>query len=145
MRSISITIFISLILTIAVKGQEPDSIKFKSLDPYYFHLEYLKTDPSLILDVREKFEYRGKRLKGAINVPSTREMDAITDTLDRDYSLFLYCTTGYRSKRAAVYLYDKGFRNLYNLEGGLVAWKKEGMPVIKGRVKTGKKQNRAGI
>jgi rhodanese-related sulfurtransferase len=32
-----------------------------------------------------------------------------------------------------VELYDQGFRKLYNLEGGIAAWRKEKMPVAKGR------------
>jgi rhodanese-related sulfurtransferase len=122
------------ILSSSLCGQTDSSSKYISLDPYYFHLEYLKRDPSLIIDVREPFEFRGKRLREAINIPSSREMKALTDTLDRNFSLFLYCTTGYRSKRAAEKLYESGFRNLFNLEGGLLAWKREDMPVVKGKV-----------
>ena len=31
--------------------------------------------------------------------------------------------------------YDKGFRKVYNLEGGIVAWRKDGMPTVRGKVK----------
>jgi len=116
-----------------LEAQVADSLKYKSLDPYYFHLEYLKQDSSLFLDVRQPFEFKGKRIKDAINIPSSKELNILADTLIKDYSLFLYCSTDYRSRSAAEKLYDKGFRKLYNLEGGIVAWRKEGMPVIKGK------------
>jgi len=132
MRSIAFSGILFIIFCHSLAGQQDTSSKFISLDPYYFHLEYLKRDPSLILDVREPFEFRGKRIREAINIPSAREMNALTDTLPGDYSIFLYCTTGYRSKRAAENLYEKGYRDLFNLEGGLAAWKKEDMPVVKG-------------
>ncbi len=116
-------------------GQVTDSLKFQSLDPYYYHLQYLKTDPALLIDVRMPFEFKGRRLKDAINIPSSRELNALADTLNKDCSLFLYCSTDYRSRSVAESLYAKGFRKLYNLEGGIVAWRKDGMPVVKGRIK----------
>jgi rhodanese-related sulfurtransferase len=135
MKITVLSVILPAILCPSLSGQPDTSSKYTSLDPYYFHLEYLKRDPSIIIDVREPFEFKGKRLREAINIPSSKEMKALTDTLDRNYSLFIYCTTGYRSKRAAEKLYDSGFRNLFNLEGGLSAWKKEDMPLVKGRVK----------
>ena len=118
-------------------GQVPDSLKYISLDPYYFHLQYLKEDSAILIDVRMPFEFKGKIIRDAINIPSSGEMKNLTDTITKDHALFLYCTTDYRSRRVAVELYEQGFRKLYNLEGGLVAWKKEKMPVTKGK-KVGK-------
>ena len=130
----SLLCLVLLLLTnLPLEAQVADSLKYISLDPYYFHLEYLKQDPSLLLDVRQPFEFKGRRIKDAINIPSLKELDILADTLSKDYSLFLYCSTGYRSRSAAEKLFDKGFRKLYNLEGGIVAWRKEGMRVIKGR------------
>jgi len=47
-------------MTAQIFAQVPDSQKFKSLDPYYFHLNYLKEERALIIDVREPFEFRGR-------------------------------------------------------------------------------------
>ena len=116
-------------------GQVADTAKYVSLDPYYFHLEYLRDDSSLMIDVRMPFEFRGRRIRDAVNIPSSREMGSFTDTLSRDYSLFVYCYDDYRSRRAAEMFYDRGFRKVYNLEGGIVAWRKDGMPTVRGKVK----------
>jgi rhodanese-related sulfurtransferase len=134
MRASIITILLFAVLS-RVYAQVPDSLKYKSLDPYYFHLNYLKEDKALIVDVREPFEFRGKRLKDAVNIPSSGNMEFAADTISKDYALFFYCTTGYRSKKVAGKFYDYGFRKLYNLEGGIVAWRKEGMTIVKKRVK----------
>lgn len=139
MKFISLSGIFLAILCSSLYGQPDTLTKYISLDAYYFHLEYLKRDPAVILDVREPFEFRGKRIREAINIPSAREMNALTDTLGRNYSIFLYCTTGYRSKRAAENLYEKGYRNLFNLEGGLAAWKREDMPVVKGKKGRGRR------
>ncbi len=118
-----------------IEGQVPDSVKYKSLDPYYFHLQYLKTDSSILIDVREPFEYKSNRIKDAINIPASGNLDNAADTINKKLTLFLYCTSGYRSAKTAEKLYKKGFNNIFNLEGGITAWRKEGMPVQKGRIK----------
>lgn len=126
-------VILLLINLFTASGQVADTSKYISLDPYYFHLQYLKEDSAIMIDVRNTFEYRGKIIRDAINIPSTREMKNLTGTITKDHALFLYCTTDYRSRRAAVELYEQGFRKLYNLEGGIVAWRKEKMPVTKGK------------
>jgi rhodanese-related sulfurtransferase len=130
---IKAAVILLLINLFPAEGQVADTAKYISLDPYYFHLQYLKEDTAILIDVRLPFEYRGKIIRDAINIPSSREMKTLTDTITKDHALFLYCTDDYRSRRAAELLYDQGFRRLYNLEGGIVAWKKEKMPVGKGR------------
>jgi len=135
MKTFQGILFSILVICGPAAGQIPDSVKFKSLLPYYFHLEYLKQDPALLIDVREFFEYRGSRLRDAVNIPSSGNLEFSVDTIEKECALFLYCTTDFRSIRVARYFYDKGFRKLYSLEGGIVAWRKEGMPVEKKRVK----------
>jgi thioredoxin 1 len=125
--------FVAGILPLA--GQVQDSIKYQSLKPNDFHLKYLKTDSSILIDVREPFEFKGSRIKNAINIPASGDLEHAADTLNKEFTLFLYCTSGFRSSNAAEKLYYKGFRKLYNLEGGIVAWRKDGMPVVKGRIK----------
>jgi rhodanese-related sulfurtransferase len=136
---LSIT-FICLILTglTGLSGQVPDSLKYQSVEPYDFHLKYLNEDSALIVDVREPFEFRGKRIRDAINIPSSGNIESAIDTLDKNYSLFFYCSSGYRSKRMAIKFYDQGFRKLYNLDGGITEWRKEGYPVV--RKREGKKR-----
>ena len=116
-----------------LEGQNPDSVNYISLNPHDFHLTYLQTDSSILIDVREPFEYNSNRIKGSINIPSSGNLDKATDTINRKLTLFLYCTSGYRSSRTAEKLYDKGFHFIYNLEGGITAWRKDRMPVVKGR------------
>jgi rhodanese-related sulfurtransferase len=135
MKFLSGLLFFFFTCFLPLAGQSPDSVKYQSLKPNNFHRQYLKTDSSILIDVREPFEFKGNRIKGAINMPASGNLDKAADTLDRNLTLFLYCTSGFRSSNAAKTLYDKGFRKLYNLEGGIVAWRKDGMPAIKGRVK----------
>jgi thioredoxin 1 len=135
MKTESVLIVFFLILCNVSRGQVPDSLKFISLRPVDFQKAYQNDDKALLVDVREFFEYKKSRLNDAVNIPSSGNLGVPADTLNKEYSLFLYCTSGFRSKRVAKYFYDKGFPNLYSLDGGIVAWKKEGLPVIKKRLK----------
>ncbi len=133
MKFLSALVFCFITCILPLAGQIPDSVKYQSLEPYDFHLRYLRIDSSVLIDVREPFEFRGKRIRDAINIPSSGNIEKAADTLNRKFAYFLYCTTDFRSRNTAEILYEKGFRKLYNLEGGIVAWKKDGMPVVKGR------------
>lgn len=135
MKFISTFLCIILLSCCNLHAQVPDSLKFKSLQPYDFRLQYLKDDSALLIDVREYFEVRKSRIKDALFLPSSEGYDIAADTLDKNYSLFFYCYSGGRSKKAALFFYDKGFRKLYSLEGGIVAWKKEGFPVDRKKIK----------
>lgn len=115
--------------------------KYQSLEPYDFHLQYLRADSSLLIDVREFFEFRGRRIRDAVNIPSSGNLEFASDTIDKNFALFFYCTTDYRAIRVAEYFYDRGFRKLYSLEGGIVAWKRDKFPVEK-RLKALRKQQK---
>ena len=135
MKTNFIILLFILVLSVSSAGQDPDSVKFKSLSPYYFHLKYLKEDKAILIDVREFFEYKRSRLRDAVRIPSSGNLDLAADTIDKNCALFLYCTTGTRSERVARVFYEKGFTKIYSLDGGIVAWRKEGMPVDKKRRK----------
>ena len=130
-----LTLIFSLLYFNFLGAQVPDSAKYISLDPYYFHLQYLKEDSALLIDVRQPFEFRANRIKDAINLPSPKNLKALIDTLGSNYALFLYCTSDYRSRQACEVCYDLGARKVYNLEGGIVAWRKEGFSVERRRKK----------
>jgi rhodanese-related sulfurtransferase len=121
----------------AISGQVPDSLKYISLGPAEFQRALDTSDKALLIDVREFFEYKKSRIGDAMNIPSSGDLDLTADTIGKDYSLFLYCTSGYRSKRVAKHFYDRGLVNLYSLDGGINAWKKEGMAVNKKRIRRG--------
>lgn len=135
MRGLIYMVILFTPLYFSAYGQPSDSVKYLSLEPYDFHLQYLRTDSALLIDVREPFEFRGKRIHGAINIPSSGNIEKAADTLNRDLTYFLYCTTDYRSRNVADMLYDKGFRKLIILDGGIVAWRKDGEKVDKWRIK----------
>ena len=124
-----------LILFNIAAGQIPDSLKYISVGPAGFQKAYQSDTNAILIDVREFFEYRKSRIDNAFNIPSSDNLDIPADTLNKESSLFLYCTSGFRSKRVAKQFYDKGFLKLYSLDGGINAWKKDGLPVNRKKLK----------
>ncbi len=135
MKSYSILFAFVLLFPAISVGQVPDSLKYRSLPPKEFLSAYQKSDHPLLIDVREFFEYRKSRIKDAINIPSMGNLDIPADTIEKKNDLFFYCTSGFRSKRVARTFFDKGFARCYSLDGGIVAWRKEKLPVEKKRLR----------
>jgi rhodanese-related sulfurtransferase len=131
---LTLNVFFLLLCSVSI-GQIPDSLKFISLGPGDFQRAYQNDDKAILIDVREFFEYKKSRLNEAVNIPSSGDLELSADTLNKELSLFLYCTSGYRSKKVAKYFYDKGLHKLYSLNGGIAAWKKEGLPVNRKKIR----------
>lgn len=135
MKSVIAILFLYLAFSVVSQGQNADSVKVRSLPPAQFLTAYQNSHSAMLIDVREFFEYKKSRLRDAINIPSMGNLDTPADTINKNLDLFFYCTSGFRSKRVAKFFYGKGFTNIYSLDGGIVAWKKEKLPVEKKRVK----------
>ncbi|WP_262365983.1 rhodanese-like domain-containing protein [Bacillus sp. E214] len=75
-----------------------------------------------LIDVREQKEFDGGHILGARNIPST-QLKMRMKELRKDKPVYLYCQSGMRSTRAAQMLYKKGYRELYQLDGGFKQWK----------------------
>jgi adenylyltransferase/sulfurtransferase len=91
-------------------------------------------DDLLLLDVREKDEYREGHLDAATSLPrgflEIRVEDAIPD---RSTPIVAYCAGGTRSLIAAKTLRDMGYENVTSMSGGFTGWKNAGLPWSKDR------------
>lgn len=90
-------------------------------------------DNAVIMDVRTPAEYDMSHITGAINVDvKDDDFESMAANLDKDKTYVVHCTmnpTNGRSSRALETLHSLGFKNLYSLEGGYVAWKKAELPL----------------
>ncbi|MCB0567517.1 MAG: molybdopterin-synthase adenylyltransferase MoeB [Phaeodactylibacter sp.] len=83
-----------------------------------------------LIDVREPYEYEIANLGGELIPPSQISQQA--DRISRDKKVILHCRSGKRSADAIRELQKLGsFDNLYNLEGGILAWAQQIDPDIK--------------
>ncbi len=78
-------------------------------------------EPFELIDVREGFEYEIARIDGARLIP-LGEIAERADELPRDRPIVVHCHSGRRSAEAVRLLQQRGFGNIYNLEGGIDGW-----------------------
>lgn len=92
-----------------------------------------KKDVQLI-DVRTPDEYNEGHLKNArlMNV-NDESFDANIATLDKNKPVYVYCRSGHRSHIAYTTLKEKGFKNVVELKGGIMAWEAAGKEVVAGK------------
>jgi rhodanese-related sulfurtransferase len=83
-----------------------------------------------LLDIRESSEYAVSHLQGAINVANTKMALAHLQASNKDMPIIVYCSVGYRSSAVAVDLQAAGYRNVYNLKGGIFNWANESRPLF---------------
>jgi thioredoxin len=120
--------FISLlllsILFISCNGQTSNAVN--TIDAKSF-AEKLKTneDPQL-LDVRTPEEYIVEHIGNAKNVNwNGDDFVAKVNSYDKSKPIFVYCKVGGRSAQAANKLAELGFKEIYNLNGGIMKWNAE--------------------
>lgn len=95
---------------------------------------YVRThEDAIVIDVRTPAEYELSHITGALNLNVQDDAFAeMAATLDPDKTYIVHCTknpAGGRSSRALETLRDLGFKHLYSLEGGYVAWKEAQLPL----------------
>ena len=78
-------------------------------------------DKFIILDIRDEDDYDKKHIPGAINIP-LKELGYKVFALDKTKDIIVYCAVGVRSKVAAKILINAGFKDVFNLTGGIKAW-----------------------
>jgi rhodanese-related sulfurtransferase len=89
----------------------------------------------VILDVRTKSEYDSGHIYGATLIPVTELLARIGELAShKNDPILVYCGSGGRSQTASGYLDSNGFTNVYNMLGGIAAWKSAGYPTWIGTV-----------
>jgi rhodanese-related sulfurtransferase len=81
-----------------------------------------------LIDVREDFEYEMSNLGGTLIPLAGILIEA--DKIAKDKPVIVQCRSGKRSAVAIMQLEQKGFTNLYNLQGGILAWAEEIDPTM---------------
>ncbi len=82
----------------------------------------------LVVDVRTPQELKTGIIKNSINI-SMRNIMTGNYNLPGDKALIIVCAVGSRSAYASRALVKNGYKEIYNLSGGMHSWKREGLPV----------------
>jgi rhodanese-related sulfurtransferase len=85
----------------------------------------------VILDVRTPGEFSAGRLENAINLDYySNTFTNDLENLNRNKVYLIYCRSGRRSGSALNIMKGLNFTEVYNMSGGIVRWKAEGLPII---------------
>ncbi|WP_022850737.1 rhodanese-like domain-containing protein [Limisalsivibrio acetivorans] len=89
-----------------------------------------------LVDVREKYEVSAAKIEASnfVNIPRglLDPLAAKKGVLDVDETIVIYCKAGARGALAGHMLKRIGYKNVYNLEGGINEWIRAGNPVTNG-------------
>lgn len=93
---------------------------------------------TIIVDMRNHYEYEVGHFEKAMEVPSDTFRDQLPMAVDmlkgnEDKNIIMYCTGGIRCEKASAYMLHNGFKNVFHVEGGIIEYarkaKEEGLPV----------------
>ena len=87
----------------------------------------IKDKNTFVLDARKPFEYEVGSFKKAVNpkVNHFREFPEYLNKLDKKKPVAMFCTGGIRCEKASAYLNQKGFKNVFQLKGGILNYLKK--------------------
>ncbi|MGE4513859.1 MAG: thioredoxin domain-containing protein [Chryseobacterium sp.] len=125
-----IVVFFLIVLTGCGKAQ--NSKNESSLPATEFSKKLDQTKDAQLVDVRTPGEFRNGHLKNAMNIDwNADDFTEKAKVLDKEKPVFLYCMSGPRSTSAAAKLQEMGFKNVYEMQGGMMKWRNANLPEIK--------------
>lgn len=121
---------ICCLLAFSCQTSTNDGRTFKEISPAEFDQKRQEAGV-VLLDVRTADEFQSGYLLGAIQYDyyETESFETALDQLDRDKTYLVYCRSGGRSSNAMSMMKAMGFKEVYNLKGGILAWRKAGLAV----------------
>jgi len=84
----------------------------------------------MVLDVREPWEWAQGHIPGAVLIPMM-EVPGRLKEIPESGTVIVACHSGNRSERVTWYLRAHGYRDVFNMLGGMVAWARAGNPIEK--------------
>ena len=87
--------------------------------------EMVRDPGTMVIDMRNHYEYEVGRFKDAIEIPSDtfrEQLPMASEMFDKekDRTIIMYCTGGIRCEKASAWMLHKGFKNVFHLEGGII-------------------------
>ena len=119
--------------------QQTDSTVDLSAENFVLHMNLYQNE--VLIDVRTQKEYNRERIPNALSASNRKILLALTDTLDLEQPLFIYCEEESRSITACSFLQERGFKYVYMLKDGIIGWKERDFTIDKKKI-TRRKRNK---
>jgi rhodanese-related sulfurtransferase len=91
---------------------------------------WMTSETPVLLDARAAKEFRISHIHGARNIGYNKPDWTVLEGVDKQQTIVVYCSIGYRSERIGETLKKKGYGNVYNLYGGIFDWVNKGNQVV---------------
>ena len=84
--------------------------------------KFILKKETVLIDTRKNFEFKVGTFKGSINpeLNNFKDFPQYFKTLKKNQNIGMFCTGGIRCEKASAYLKKKGFKNVYQLKGGII-------------------------
>lgn len=127
MKQIMIILFVLMVS--CNKNTSSENSENFLLKPQAFQEKFASSPGAMLVDVRTLDEVRQEHIKGAVNIDfNLPQFDILIAGLDKTKTYFVYCASGVRSAKAADKMRQLDLPKVYLLEGGIKAWKADGLP-----------------
>jgi thioredoxin len=127
MRKLFSIILVAILFTRCTNGQNQNTNINLSATVFATKINELPTAP--IIDVRTPDEFSKGHLINALNFDwNGSEFEKQIAPLDKSKPVFVYCLSGGRSSAAAQQMRSEGFKEVYELSGGIMKWRGANLP-----------------
>lgn len=110
------------IITLRCKDTDPNLQRGAGLSPEEFKQWLDENREMIVLDTRNDYEINFGTFANAINlkIDDFSDFPSATENLPKDKPIVMFCTGGIRCEKASLHLLNKGFPNVFQLEGGIL-------------------------
>jgi thioredoxin len=125
-----IKLFTFLLVMVALISCESNNAQTKTIPTLEYQQLLTETKNNQIIDVRTEGEFMEEHLHNAININfNGNDFEANIKKLDKTKPTFIYCLSGGRSGSAMEIFAKNGFKQVYNMQGGILQWKGDQLPL----------------
>ena len=122
---------LAAIVAVILTGCSSDSATLETVEPEAAATIIADEPETIVLDIRTPEEYNEGIIEGAVNIDFyDADFAEQLDTLDKDASYVVYCRSDNRSGQAMDTFADLGFQQVTEIDGGIVNWYDQGLPIV---------------
>jgi len=113
-------------LAFCIMPLQAQKVKYTTLKPNDFKIKIEQTVDPCIIDIRAAIDFEAGHISGAINLDPNdlRFIAELKQRCAQTDPIFVYCKLGKTSKAVSKIMASSGFKDVYNLKGGITAWVK---------------------